>query len=206
MSKPHALLRVLLLDHADSFVFVLADQFARIGASVDVVRVPDTADAIAELVARQHPDLVVLSPGPGHPSEAVGTMDWLRSRPVVPVLGICLGHQAIGLAVGARIERGAAPMHGVASEIEVLDDPLFRDLPRQLQVARYHSLVVVDPPETLAVIAHTDGVVMALRHRRLPWIGLQFHPESVLTPHGGPLLRAVLDEVTRQPRTEFSLP
>lgn len=200
MSSP----RVLLLDHADSFVFVLADQFARIGASVDVVRAPDTADAIAELVARQHADLVVLSPGPGHPSDAVGTMEWLRVSPGVPVLGICLGHQAIGLAAGARIDRGAEPMHGVASEIELLDDPLFRDLPPHLMVARYHSLVVVDPPPTLAVIAHADGLVMAMRHRRRPWIGFQFHPESVLTPHGGPLLRAVLDEVTRQPRTEVS--
>lgn len=184
--------RVLLLDHADSFACLLADQFARLGAAVEVVRATLSLTSLQRRIAATSPQLVVLSPGPGHPQEATTTMSWLAQRPQLPTLGVCLGHQAMGLAAGARVVRGKAPMHGVAADVELLPSPLFAGLPRRIPVARYHSLCVTDLPSQLEPLAHAGGTVMAMRHRELPWIGLQFHPESVLTPHGAPLLRAVL--------------
>ncbi|MFK7740353.1 MAG: aminodeoxychorismate/anthranilate synthase component II [Planctomycetota bacterium] len=193
MSEP----RVLVLDHRDSFVHLLADQIARLGARVDVVRADVSAAAFDACVVQSRPDLVVLSPGPGHPREAELACDWVRSRREVPTLGVCLGHQVIGLMAGADVERAAQPAHGESCRLRWHASFAGAAFEPHMPVARYHSLVVVPKPDcSVRVCATTrdgaDEVVMAIEHKELPYVGVQFHPESVLTPHGQPLLERVL--------------
>lgn len=189
--------RVLLVDHFDSFAFLLAEQFAARGADVRCVRAPRDSVTLANCVDDFAADLVVLSPGPGHPRDAAGTVNWLLGAPAdVPVFGVCLGLQAMVVAAGGEVGPAPMPVHGRASVVELTDDPLFVGLPRTLAVGRYHSLVATRLPDELAATARlpaTDGdMVMAVRHRTLPWCGVQFHPESVLTPHGGEICGRVL--------------
>ena len=194
MSTP----RILMVDHRDSFVFILADQFRSLGADVHVYRVAETVDQFHSQIRKVAPQLIVLSPGPGRPENAGATVAWLATRPEIPVLGVCLGHQALVAAAGGTIRRAVTPVHGRPWPIRLLPDPLFDGLPSRFIAARYHSLVVDDLPADFSVIATAlDGKqeqIMAIRHRRLPQIGLQFHPESVLTPLGKTLLGRVLVE------------
>ncbi len=188
--------RVLCVDHRDSFVFNLVDALGRCGASVRTIRADLPDGALAAAVADLAPDLVLLSPGPGHPRDAHATVAWLATRPAVPVLGVCLGHQAMAVALGGEVVRAPRPVHGRASAVAFSAAVGPTPLPRTFPVGRYHSLVVTRVPDEFEVIAttHDDGheLVMAMRHRALPWLGLQFHPESVLTPHGDALLCSVL--------------
>lgn len=183
-------MRLLLLDNFDSFTYNLLDYFRQLGCEVDVVR----NDAPpAELETRTF-DALVLSPGPGTPRAAGNLMAVLAAwHQRVPVLGVCLGHQALGEFFGATLTRAARPMHGKVSDIQVAaDEPLFRGLPAQLPVTRYHSLVVTDLPPALRPVAHTADAareVMALRHAQWPLYGVQFHPEALLTAHGLAMLR-----------------
>lgn len=189
-------LRVLLLDHEDSFSFLLGDSFAARGARVTTLRARLPLEAFQARLEAEVPDLVVLSPGPGRPADAGVTLPWLRTRPPQPVAGICLGHQAIAEAAGARIVRAPQPRHGVATTIELHPFAPFDALPRRQEVGRYHSLVATDLPPELEVVASAQEegatLVMALAHRELPQIGLQFHPESLLTPRGGAWIDALL--------------
>lgn len=189
-------MRLLLIDNFDSFTFNLVQAFLALGAAVEVVR-RDAGDARALLARR--PDGLVLSPGPGRPEDAGVCLSLLRAlpdaAPALPLLGVCLGHQALAQVHGARIVRAAQPIHGKVWPIVATDaadaDPLWRGLPRPLLATRYHSLVA-DPqtlPADLVVTARTpEGEVMALRHRARPLWGVQFHPESVGTPDGPALL------------------
>lgn len=190
--------RVLLIDHLDSFSFLLAEQFARCGAEVRIYRAPSDRARFEQIVAETEPALVVLSPGPGHPSEAVATLAWLRTAPKVPVLGVCLGHQAMGIAAGGKVGRAPAPVHGSATEVRLGKDRRFAGLPAMIRAGRYHSLTITDVPADLEVIGTCEEqgqtVVMAVRHRTLPWLGVQFHPESCLTPMGGVLVRAICED------------
>jgi len=190
--------RVLVLDNRDSFVFNLVDEFRRQDAEVSTVRSNMSLADWQRCLTRFSPDLVVLSPGPGRPEEAGMMVPWLRTQPELPILGVCLGHQALAIAAGGRVERAPQPVHGRKSLISVKDDPVFHGLPLPLVAARYHSLVVTELPEQLEVVATTrdDGqeLVMAIRHRRLCQIGLQFHPESILTPGGGRIVSQFLRE------------
>lgn len=187
--------RVLLIDHHDSFSFLLADQFARFGADVRTYRAPPELAQFEAIVREVDPALVVLSPGPGHPTEVQSTLDWLRSSPPQPVLGVCLGHQAMGVATGGTVGRAPEPVHGMATEVRLGEDPRFAGLPRTVRVGRYHSLTITGVSPELEVIGTGEEggltLVMAVRHRRLPWLGVQFHPESCLTPMGGVLVRSV---------------
>lgn len=191
--------RVLLIDHYDSFTFLLAEQFARFGADVRTYRLPESLTQFRQIVAEVNPALVVLSPGPGHPTEVESTLDWLRSEPEQPVLGVCLGHQAMGVATGGTVGRAPSPIHGMATEVQLGDDPRFADLPSTIRVGRYHSLTITEVAPDLEVIGTGEEggqtLVMAVRHRRLPWLGVQFHPESCLTPMGGVLVRSVCRSV-----------
>lgn len=206
----HRRARVLFLDHADSFVFILADEFARAGARVDTYRADALRAAdLTALVAARSPDLVVLSPGPGHPSEATTAGEWLATRPAVPVLGVCLGLQVMAHATGGTVGRAPAPVHGKADGVvthgsRVPDHALAHacatalQIESHLRVARYHSLVVTDPGPALEVLATTRDaphLCMAAAHRDLPWLGLQFHPESCLSPRGGALIQRLLHAV-----------
>ena len=176
---------ILVIDHYDSFVYNLVQLVGALGRPVRVVR-SDAAGA-AELVASK-PDGVILSPGPGRPEDAGCFLDVARLLDDrIPLLGVCLGHQALGAAFGASVVRAPSPVHGKASLVEHDGTGIFEGLPRPFEAGRYHSLVVADEglPDELEVTARTaDGLVMGLRHRQLPRFGVQFHPESILTPDG----------------------
>jgi anthranilate synthase/aminodeoxychorismate synthase-like glutamine amidotransferase len=163
-------------------------------ADARVVVVPNDARTVDSLLA-DAPWRVVISPGPGDPSRA-GVSNELLARSPVPVLGVCLGHQCLGSVYGARVVRGAAPVHGKASRVAHHGTGLFDGVPSPFLAARYHSLVVDETslPACLEVTARSDdGAIMALRHRERPVAGVQFHPESVLTEHGATIARNFLD-------------
>ena len=180
---------ILLIDNYDSFVFNLARYFERLGQPPEVVRNDATT---ADDVARLNPNAVVISPGPCTPVEAGCSVDVVRQLAHrVPILGVCLGHQAIAAAYGGRIIRAHEPMHGRTSQVRHEGQGLFAGVDNPLTVCRYHSLVA-DPatlPECLRATAWTaDGTIMALEHRTYPVLGVQFHPESILTDSGYDLL------------------
>ncbi len=181
--------RVLVVDNRDSFVFNLVDDLARRGASLSVVRGDAPLDAVLERASDA--DLVVVSPGPGHPADTM--LPELLRRLSRPIFGVCLGMQAMSLAFGGQVIRAVVPVHGKASMVRHSGDPLFEGVPSPFPAARYHSLVVDALPPELLVTARTDGgIPMALRHRDRPVFGVQFHPESVLSPHGSRILRNAL--------------
>ena len=180
---------ILLIDNYDSFVYNLARYLVRLGQETRVVR-NDEIDVAA--VRRLGPPGIVISPGPCTPREAGCSLDVVRELSgEIPILGVCLGHQAIGAAFGGQVVRAPRPIHGRSSLIVHGASGLFAGLPSPLRVARYHSLVVADEglPSELEVTARSeDGVLMALSHRRHPTHGVQFHPESILTERGYELL------------------
>jgi len=179
-----AIPRILLIDNYDSFTYNLYDYLLQLGVECEVVR----NDAITiQGIRRYAPDGLVFSPGPERPEQAGILLSCIRSfRGEIPMLGICLGHQAMGLDAGAQLVHASRPVHGQTSLITTEIHPLFEGLPRTFEVMRYHSLILQDiPPDTFEVIARTeDGIIMAMAHRHLSMIGIQFHPESILTPHG----------------------
>ena len=180
---------ILLIDNYDSFVHNLARYFQRLGQETCVVR--NDALSVAH-IRRMKPAAIILSPGPCTPSEAGCSLEVVRQlASEVPILGVCLGHQAIAAALGGKVVRAKEPVHGRASLVRHRGEGVFAGLPSPLTVGRYHSLVVEEAslsPE-LAVTAWTDdGVVMALAHRQHPVVGVQFHPESILTDGGYELL------------------
>ncbi|MEO8724523.1 MAG: aminodeoxychorismate/anthranilate synthase component II [Acidobacteriaceae bacterium] len=180
---------VLVLDNYDSFTYNLVQYLGELGAEV-IVRRNDqiTVDQVRAL----QPEKIVVSPGPCTPREAGVSMQLIRELgPTVPILGVCLGHQAIGAAFGGAIVRAHRLMHGKTSSVEHNQEGVFAGIPNPMTATRYHSLIVSQEnlPEELEVTAHTiepDGeeVIMGLRHREYPIEGVQFHPESVLTEHG----------------------
>ena len=185
---------ILVVDNYDSFTFNLVQAIQSLGAEVEVHRNDEIS---VDDVRAMKPDAVVLSPGPCTPTEAGVSVPLVRALSgSVPILGVCLGHQSIGAAFGGVVRRAGRVVHGKTSPVSHEGTGLFAGLPRPLQVGRYHSLVVDRPtlPEVLEVtaISDDDGEVMAVRHRNHPTVGVQFHPESVLTPDGPVLLRNFL--------------
>jgi len=181
---------ILLIDNYDSFTYNLAHLFGELGAEV-VVRRNDAIDA--DEAERLTPSHLVISPGPGRPEDA-GVSVELVKRLQVPTLGVCLGHQAIVAAFGGEIGQARRLVHGKASPIEHDGRGLFHGLPESFEAGRYHSLAATSVPECLEVSAScAEGEVMGVRHRELPVDGVQFHPESVLTPLGPRLARNFLE-------------
>lgn len=185
---------ILLIDNYDSFVYNLARYFQQLGKQTLVVR--NDMISIDEIESLT-PEKIVLSPGPCTPNEAGISLDIVNMlAPTIPILGVCLGHQVIGQCYGGKITKAKQPMHGKASIIHHQGDGLFRNIPQQLTVGRYHSLIIEREslPSCLNVTAETDsGEIMAVRHNTFPLFGVQFHPESVLTQDGYQLLRNFLD-------------
>jgi anthranilate synthase/aminodeoxychorismate synthase-like glutamine amidotransferase len=183
---------ILLVDNYDSFTYNLAHLFGELGAEVEVRR----NDAIdADEAERLRPSHLVVSPGPGRPEDAGATVEIVRRlAPHTPTLGVCLGHQALVQAFGGEIGPARELVHGKASLVRHDGCGLFRDLPEDFLAGRYHSLAASRIPDELEVSATCDdGEVMAVRHRELPADGVQFHPESVLTPIGPELARNFLE-------------
>ena len=181
---------ILLIDNYDSFVWNLARYVSELGHTRIVVRNDATSlDEIAALA----PSHIIVSPGPCSPAEAGISNAVIQAfGPSVPILGVCLGHQCIGAALGGKVDRARRPMHGKTSLIRHDGTGVFMGLPEPLRVTRYHSLVVLEErlPQDLRVTARSEeGEIMALAHRDWPLVGVQFHPEAVLTEHGHELLR-----------------
>jgi anthranilate synthase component 2 len=185
---------LLMIDNYDSFTFNLVQYFGELGQEVRVVR-NDEIDIAG--IAALEPARLVLSPGPCTPAEAGVCVEAIRAfAGTLPILGVCLGHQAIGAALGGRVVRARTLMHGKASEIRNDGLGVFRGLPERFSVIRYHSLAIAGDslPADLVVTATTDdGEIMGLRHRTLPIEGVQFHPESILSQHGHAMLRNFLE-------------
>lgn len=188
---------VLIIDNYDSFVYNLVHVLAELGARSIVVR---NDEITVKGVERINPDRIIISPGPGTPLrrrdigisvDVVRLLGWK-----IPVLGVCLGHQAIGVAFGARVRRARKIMHGKISVVEHYGDKLFRGIPEKFTAMRYHSLVLDSVPSELKITARSldDGEIMGIRHVEYPIHGVQFHPESIGTPYGPRLLKNFLDD------------
>ncbi len=185
---------ILVLDNYDSFTYNLVQYLGELGATMHVVR----NDALTvDDIERLGPEAIVISPGPGNPDGAGISLDLIRRfHARVPILGVCLGHQAIGQAFGGTVARARQQMHGKTSSITHDGRGVFSGLPAGFEATRYHSLVVLESglPEALEISARAeDGEIMGLRHRHFPVEGVQFHPESILTNQGKALLRNFLE-------------
>jgi para-aminobenzoate synthetase component II len=180
---------ILIIDNYDSFTYNLVQYFGELGADIQVVRNDQTT---VEAIGKQHPERIVISPGPKTPSEAGICLDVIQHfSGKIPLLGVCLGHQAIGQAFGGRVIRAPQLMHGKTSDIQHDGKTIFSNLPNPFSATRYHSLIVEREslPPCLEITATTaDGLIMGLRHREMKVEGVQFHPESILTTEGRQLL------------------
>ena len=187
------MIKLLMIDNYDSFTYNLVQYFGELGAEVEVFR---NDEITIEQIAAKAPDRLVVSPGPCSPLEAgisVAAIQHFAGE--LPILGVCLGHQAIGAAFGGNIIRAQQLMHGKASVIMTTQKGVFNGLPKQFTVNRYHSLAIekLSCPDVLEVTAWTeDGEIMGVRHKSLPIEGVQFHPESILTEHGHAMLKNFL--------------
>ena len=187
---------LLLLDNYDSFTYNIDQLFSDIGAQVEVVR--SDKISIDEIRAKDYRG-VIISPGPGIPQDAGISEEVIRQLGgEIPILGICLGHQAIGEVFGGRVVRAGEIVHGKASPIRHSGTGLYRDIPNPTEVARYHSLIIAreNLPDVLDVTSQLDdGTIMGVRHKTLPIEGIQFHPESILTPEGRRMMQNYLTDI-----------
>lgn len=185
---------ILVIDNYDSFTYNIVQEMGELGAELHVVRNDQISLAEIESLA---PERIVISPGPGFPKDAGISREVIRELGTsVPILGVCLGHQCIGEVYGGLVTHAPQLMHGKTSIVEHYGDPLFADVPTNFTATRYHSLVVQNEtlPDVLAVTARTlDGEIMGVRHREYPVVGVQFHPESILTECGMKLLQNFLE-------------
>jgi len=189
-------MKVVFVDNFDSFTFNLVDEFARRGCDVEVWRNTARAEHLLDrATSGAGPNLLVLSPGPGRPEEAGCCIELIRlAAGRVPVFGVCLGHQVMLEAFGVAVEQAEAILHGRSSSVRHDGDRLFEGIPSPFVVGRYHSLAGHSVSDEIEALAWSGSIVMAARHRRYPLIGVQFHPESLLTPQGGRLIQNVLRE------------
>jgi anthranilate synthase/aminodeoxychorismate synthase-like glutamine amidotransferase len=184
---------IIVIDNYDSFTYNLVQYLGELGQEIQVFRNDQvTLDEIREL----NPDHIVISPGPGDPNDGGISLDVLREfGPTTPIFGVCLGHQCIGQAYGGKVTRAPRLMHGKVSRVYHNSSGIFSGVPSPFNATRYHSLIVEEPiPDDLEVTAFTSqGEVMGVRHKEYPTVGVQFHPESILTEHGKRILQNFLD-------------
>ncbi len=184
---------VLAIDNYDSFVHILADEFRRRDCAVDVYRSHWPTEEALGYIRMKQPDLLLMSPGPGRPEEAALCLALLDKAPKhLPIFGVCLGHQCIVHHFGGRVSRAGEVVHGKPALVQHRGAGIFRNLESPMQVGRYHSLIGVEIDGELLVTAECDGMPMAVEHRHRPIWGVQFHPESILSPVGGRLVDNLL--------------
>ena len=185
---------IIFIDNFDSFTYNLVDQFRSLGYSVKIYRNNIPAETIEQAVNELENPVVLLSPGPGAPSEA-GSMPELiqRMKGKVPMIGICLGHQAIVEAYGGTVAGAGEIIHGKVSMMEHQNHAIYQNLPSPLAIARYHSLVATKVPESLTITAEVDNLVMSVVHEEDKVCGFQFHPESIMTTYGATLLANAIE-------------
>jgi len=187
---------ILFIDNFDSFTYNLVDEFEKRDCRVDVYRNNTPMNKIEELVNDQKPDVIVISPGPSSPQEAGNCVKIIQKYSGrIPIFGVCLGHQAVIEAFGGVVDRAPEAVHGKSYPITHDGKSIFKGLENPLRVGRYHSLIGVRLPECLTESANYQGLNMALRHKEYFVEGVQFHPESVLTPMGGLMIENLLDKI-----------
>jgi len=185
--------KVLFIDNFDSFTYNLVDDFCKRDCRAKVYRADTTLEELKAVAAEFDPDLLVISPGPGTPDTAgvsLAAIGYFKDK--LPILGVCLGHQAIVQHFGGKIGHAPEPMHGKPSRVTHNEKDIFAGVENPLQAGRYHSLCALEVPDCLEETARFENVVMAVRHKELPIFGVQFHPESILTPAGGKIIENIL--------------
>lgn len=190
---------IVVIDNYDSFTYNLVQYLGELGAEIAVFR---NDQVTLEEIQALNPDQIVISPGPGDPDDGGISQDVIRAfGPTTPILGVCLGHQCMGAVYGGNVTRAPRLMHGKTSPVYHNGRGLFTGIPSPFNATRYHSLIVEEPlPDSLQVTAFTsEGEVMALQHKEYPVVGVQFHPESILTEHGKRILQNFLDGRGREP-------
>jgi anthranilate synthase/aminodeoxychorismate synthase-like glutamine amidotransferase len=194
--------KVLFIDNFDSFTYNLVDDFGKRDCETKVYRADTPLEELKVIAEQIDPDLVVISPGPGNPDTAgvsLQAVDHFKDR--VPIFGVCLGHQVIVQYFGGTIGHAPEPMHGKPSRLSHNEQGLFAGIENPLQAGRYHSLMAQQLPDCLEKTAEFEGVVMGVQHRDLPIFGVQFHPESILTPAGGRIIENVLQIAAQRRQT-----
>ena len=191
--------KILFLDNFDSFTYNLVDDFCKRSCDAKVYRADTSIDELKTIAEQFKPHLLVISPGPGNPDTAgvsLAAVDYFRDK--LPIFGVCLGHQVIIQYFGGKISHAPEPMHGKPSRITHNQKGIFAGIENPLQAGRYHSLCAVILPDCLEKTGDFEGIVMAVQHKNLPIYGVQFHPESILTPAGGKIIENVLKIAEQQ--------
>lgn len=185
--------KVLFIDNFDSFTYNLVDDFCKRNCDAKVYRADTELTELKKVVEKFVPDLLVISPGPGTPDTAgvtLAAINYFKDK--LPIFGVCLGHQAVGQYFGGKVGHAPEPMHGKPSRVTHSEKGIFAGVENPLQAGRYHSLCILQLPECLEKTADFEGIVMGIQHRTLPIYGVQFHPESILTPAGGKIIENIL--------------
>ena len=185
--------KVLFIDTFDSFTYNLVDDFCKRNCDAKVYRADTELAELKKMAEKFDPDLLVISPGPGTPDTAgvtLAAIDYFKDK--LPIFGVCLGHQAIGQYFGGKVGHAPKPMHGKPSRVTHSEKGIFAGVENPLQAGRYHSLCILQLPECLEKTAEFEGIVMGIQHKSLPIYGVQFHPESILTPAGGKIIENIL--------------
>jgi len=185
--------KVLFIDNFDSFTYNLVDDFCKRDCQAKVYRADTELDELKRVAGEFEPDLLVISPGPGTPDTAgvsLAALDYFKDK--LPIFGVCLGHQVIVRYFGGKVGHAPKPMHGKPSRVTHNGEGIFAGVENPLQAGRYHSLCALEMPDCLEMTAEFESVVMGVRHKELPIFGVQFHPESILTPAGGKIIENIL--------------
>jgi anthranilate synthase/aminodeoxychorismate synthase-like glutamine amidotransferase len=185
--------KVLFIDNFDSFTYNLVDDFAKRNCRAKIYRADTDIEQLKSVAAEFGPDLLVISPGPGTPDTAGVSLEAVGYfKDKLPIFGVCLGHQVIIQYFGGKISYAPEPMHGKPSRVTHNEKGIFAGIENPLQAGRYHSLVAVEMPDCLEKTAEFEGIIMGVKHKELPIFGVQFHPESILTPAGGKIIENIL--------------
>jgi anthranilate synthase component 2 len=189
--------KVLFVDNFDSFTYNLVDDFCKRDCQAKVYRADTELEELKVFAGEFNPDLLVISPGPGTPDTAgisLSVVGYFKDK--LPIFGVCLGHQVIVQYFGGKISHAPEPMHGKPSRVTHNEKGIFADVENPLHAGRYHSLCVVELPDCLEQTAEFEGIIMGVKHKELPLYGVQFHPESILTPAGGKIIENILSIAT----------